>query len=173
MDINSLNTQPPPVTIKMPNTAKNIFKSNGDNIMLKDYSIFTSPNNNNHFSEKKEQINDIFNLETKINSLEYKLILLEQKNEILMNKLNINEKNFDLKIKGLEKNNFEEKKNIKKTENAINILNKITNDNSNEIKKKISFIHNNIQKEEEYKNIQRKMDIELQNNILNTITSKI
>ena len=171
LDINSLNTQPPPVTIKMPNTAKNIFKSNGDNIMLN--SIFTSPNNNNHFSEKKEQINDIFNLETKINSLEYKLILLEQKNETLMNKLNINEKNFDSKIKGLEKNNFEEKKNIKKTENAINILNKITNDNSNEIKKKISFIHNNIQKEEEYKNIQRKMDIELQNNILNTITSKI
>ena len=171
LDINSLNNQPPPVTIKMPNTAKNIFKSNGDNIMLN--SIFTSPNNNNHFSEKKEQINDIFNLETKINSLEYKLILLEQKNEILMNKLNINEKNFDSKIKGLEKNNFEEKKNIKKTENAINILNKITNDNSNEIKKKISFIHNNIQKEEEYKNIQRKMDIELQNNILNTITSKI
>ena len=171
LDINSLNNQPPPFTIKMPNTAKNIFKSNGDNIMLN--SIFTSPNNNNHFSEKKEQINDIFNLETKINSLEYKLILLEQKNEILMNKLNINEKNFDSKIKGLEKNNFEEKKNIKKTENAINILNKITNDNSNEIKKKISFIHNNIQKEEEYKNIQRKMDIELQNNILNTITSKI
>ena len=171
LDINSLNNQPPPVTMKMPNTAKNIFKSNGDNIMLN--SIFTSPNNNNHFSEKKEQINDIFNLETKINSLEYKLILLEQKNEILMNKLNINEKNFDSKIKGLEKNNFEEKKNIKKTENAINILNKITNDNSNEIKKKISFIHNNIQKEEEYKNIQRKMDIELQNNILNTITSKI
>ena len=171
LDINSLNNQPPPVTIKMPNTAKNIFKSNGDNIMLN--SIFTSPNNNNHFSEKKEQINDIFNLETKINSLEYKLILLEQKNEILMNKLNINEKNFDSKIKGLEKNNFEEKKNIKKTENAINILNKITNDNSNEIKKKISFIHNNIQKEEEYKNIQRKMDIELQNNILNTITTKI
>ena len=171
LDINSLNNQPPPVTIKMPNTAKNIFKSNGDNIMLN--SIFTSPNNNNHFSEKKEQINDIFNLETKINSLEYKLILLEQKNETLMNKLNINEKNFDSKIKGLEKNNFEEKKNIKKTENAINILNKITNDNSNEIKKRISFIHNNIQKEEEYKNIQRKMDIELQNNILNTITSKI
>ena len=171
LDINSLNNQPPPVTIKMPNTAKNIFKSNGDNIMLN--SIFTSPNNNNHFSEKKEQINDIFNLETKINSLEYKLILLEQKNEILMNKLNINEKNFDSKIKGLEKNNFEEKKNIKKTENAINILNKITNDNSNEIKKRISFIHNNIQKEEEYKNIQRKMDIELQNNILNIITSKI
>ena len=171
LDINSLNNQPPPVTMKMPNTAKNIFKSNGDNIMLN--SIFTSPNNNNHFSEKKEQINDIFNLETKINSLEYKLILLEQKNETLMNKLNINEKNFDSKIKGLEKNNFEEKKNIKKTENAINILNKITNDNSNEIKKKISFIHNNIQKEEEYKNIQRKMDIELQNNILNTITSKI
>ena len=71
------------------------------------------------------------------------------------------------------KKSKEEKKNIKKTENAINILNKITNDNSNEIKKKISFIHNNIQKEEEYKNIQRKMDIELQNNILNTITSKI
>ena len=35
-----------------------------------------------------------------------------------MNKLNINDKNFDSKIKGLEKNNFEEKKNIKKTEKS-------------------------------------------------------
>ena len=171
LELDTNNSSNLPRTIKMPISTKNIFKSNGDNIIFKDHSLFTSPNN--HISEKKDSSNDLYSLESKINSLEYKIILLEQRNETLYAKLNSNEENFDMKIKNLEKNNLEGKKNLKKAENNIAILNKMNNDNSNEIKKKFSFIHSNIEKNEEYKNEQRKIDIELQKNILNTITEKI
>ena len=169
LKLNGLTT--PSTTTKIPLTTKNIFKSNADNIIFNDYPLFTSPNNN--ISEKKEANNDLFNLESKIKSLEYKLILLDQKNESLLAKINSNEENFDMKLKKLENNNLEGKKNLLKAENSIALLNKMNNDNSAEIKKKISFIHNNLQKEEEYKNEQRKLDIELQKNILNSITEKI
>ena len=169
LKLNGLTT--PSTTTKIPLITKNIFKSNADNIIFNDYPLFTSPNNN--ISEKKEANNDLFNLESKIKSLEYKLILLEQKNESLLAKINSNEENFDMKLKKLENNNLEGKKNLLKAENSIALLNKMNNDNSAEIKKKISFIHNNLQKDEEYKNEQRKLDIELQKNILNSITEKI
>ena len=168
LELNGLTT--PTTSIKMPLTAKNIFKNNGDNIIFKDYPVFTSPNNN--ISERKETT-DLFNLQTQINTLESKIILLEQRNDALISKLNSNEENFDIKLKKLEKNNFEGKKTLKKAENTIALMNKINNDNSAEIKKKISFIHNNLQRDEEYKNEQRKLDIELQKNILNSITEKI
>ena len=171
LELDTNNSSNLPTTIKMPISTKNIFKSNGDNIIFKDHSLFTSPNN--HISEKKDSSNDLYSLESKINSLEYKIILLEQRNETLYAKLNSNEENFDMKIKNLEKNDLEGKKNLKKAENNIAILNKMNNDNSNEIKKKFSFIHSNIEKNEEYKNEQRKIDVELQKNILNTITEKI
>ena len=169
IDTNISNTLP--TSIKMPSTTKNIFKNNGENLIFKDHSFFTSPNN--HKTEKKESSSELYNLESKINSLETKLYLLEQKNESLLAKLNSHEENFDTKIKKLEKNNLEGKKNLKKTENTIAYLNKLNNDNSADIKKKISFIHSNLEKNEEYKNEQRKIDIELQKNILNTITEKI
>ena len=172
LDLSTLNTQSPTTLVKMPLTTKNIFTSNGDNIIFKDHSLFTSPNKNLP-SEKKDSSNDLFNIESKINSLEYKLILLEQKNESLLAKLNSTEENFETKLKKLEKNNIEGKKGLKKAENTLAILHKMNNDNSAEIKKKISFIHNNMEKEEENKNEQRKIDIEIQKNILNTITEKI
>ena len=170
LELNGLIT-PSSTNVKLPLTTKNIFKNNGDNIIFKDYTSFTSPNNTN--SERKETNKDLFHLESKINTLESKLIFLEQRNEALLAKINSNEENFDTKIKKLEINNFEEKKTLKKAENTIAFLNKVNNDNSAEIKKKISFIHNNLQKEEEYKNEQRKADIELQKNILNMMTDKI
>ena len=169
LELNGLTT--PSTAVKMPLTTKNIFKNNGDNIIFKDHPVFTSPNNN--FSERKETNTDLFNLESKINSLECKLIILEQQNDALISKLNSNEENFDIKIKKLEKNNFEGKKTLKKAENTIALMNKINSDNSADIKKKLSYIHNNLQKDEEYKNEQRKLDIELQKNILNSITEKI
>ena len=103
LKLNGLTT--PSTTTKIPLITKNIFKSNADNIIFNDYPLFTSPNNN--ISEKKEANNDLFNLESKIKSLEYKLILLEQKNESLLAKINSNEENFDMKLKKLENNNLE------------------------------------------------------------------
>ena len=154
--------------IKLPLTSKNIFKNNGGNIMFN--PMFTSPNST---KKEKEHITDLFNLETKINSLESKLFMLEQTNENLKQKINNNEQNFELKIKKLEKNNFEEKKNLKKAENNLALLSKLNNDNNIELKKKLSFIHNNIQKEEENKNEQRKFDMEIQKNFLNNIAEKL
>ena len=168
---NNNNTKTLPTTKKMPISKQNIFKSNGDNIIFKEHPIYTSPNN--HFSEKKDSSNNLYSLESKINSLEYKIILLEQRNDSLLARLNSNEENFEMKIKNLEKKDLEGKKNLKNAENNIAILNKINNDNSAEFEKKISFIHSNLEKNEEYKNEQRKIDIELQQNILNSLTEKI
>ena len=116
--------------IKLPLTSKNIFKNNGGNIMFN--PMFTSPNST---KKEKERITDLFNLETKINSLESKLFMLEQTNENLKQKINNNEQNFELKIKKLEKNNFEDKKNLKKAENNLALLSKLNNDNNIELKK--------------------------------------
>ena len=70
--------------------------------------------------------------------MDYESLYLKykQKNESLLAKLNFQEENFDTKIKKLEKNNLEGKKNLKKTENTIAYLNKLNNDNSADIKKK-------------------------------------
>ena len=171
LDVDNNNTKTNPTTKKMPISKQNIFKSNGDNIIFKEHPLYTSPNN--HFSEKKDSSKNLYSLESKINSLEYKIILLEQRNDSLLARLNSNEKNFDMKIKNLEKKDLEGKKNLKNAENNIAILNKINNDNSAELEKKISFIHSNLEKNEEYKNEQRKIDIELQQNILNSLTEKI
>jgi hypothetical protein len=76
LELNGLTT--PTTSIKMPLTAKNIFKNNGGNIMYNNNNnspLFTSPNNT-----KKENLTDLFNLESKINSLESKLYILEQTN---------------------------------------------------------------------------------------------
>ena len=59
---------------------------------------------------------------------------------------------YELKIKRLEKNNMEDKIIINRAKQEIDLLNQINNENSNDIKNKISFLHNSLQKEEEYKN---------------------
>ena len=148
-------------------SSKNILKNNGGNIVYKDYSNYTIPNKNN------EKTTNNINLETKINELECKIIVLEEKNEMLLNRLNTSEQKYELKIGKLEKNNLEDKTNLIKTEQALSLLNQRNNENSNEIKNKLNLLNNNLQKEEEYKNEQRKFDLELQKNILNKITEKL
>ena len=156
-------------SIKDP-SSKNILKNNGGNIVYKDYSNFTIPNKN---SEKSTNNNTAYGFESKINELESKIFALEEKNELLLNRLNNTEQIYELKIKRLEKNNIEDKTNLIKAEQAITLLTQRNNESSNDIKNKISLLHNNLQKEEEYKNEQRKIDIELQKNILTTITEKL
>ena len=73
----------------------------------------------------------------------------------------------------LEKNNAEDKNFIEKTKESMDLLNQKSTQNSIDIKNKISLLHNSIQKEEEYKYEKRKIDIELQKNILNQITEKL
>ena len=149
--------------------SKNILTTNGGNIVFKDYSSYTIPNKN---SEKSTN-NTAFGLETKINELECKIIALEEKNNLLLSKINNTEQIWDSKIRKLEKNTIEDKSSIINAQQAMALLHQKNNQNSNEIKNKIDFLHNTLQKEEEYKNEQRKIDIELQKNILNKITEKL
>ena len=150
-------------------SSKNILKNNGGNIIYKDYSCYTIPNKN---SEKSTN-NTAYGLESKINELECKIISLEEKNELLLTRLNNTEQVYDSKIRKLEKNNIEDKSNIMNAQQTMALLNQKNNENSNDVKNKLNFIHNTLQKEEEIKNEQRKIDIELQKNILNKILEKL
>ena len=152
-------------------SSKNILKNNGGNIIYKDYSNYTIPNKNSELSSTNN--NTAYGFESKINELECKIIALEQKNENLLNRLERTEQIYELKISKLEKNNIEDKNSLIKAEQTLALLTQKNNENSNDLKKKISLLHNSLQKEEEYKNEQRKIDIELQKNILNQITEKL
>ena len=152
-------------------SSKNIFKNNGGNIMYKDYSSFTLPNK--HSERSSTNNTSSFGIESKLNELECKIIALEERNEFLISRLNSNEQTYDSKIRKLEKNNIEDKNNIFKAEQTLLLLSQKNNENSNELKNKINFLHHNLQREEDYKNEQRKLDIELQKNILNQITEKL
>ena len=164
----------PPLEPETNNTenesSKILLKNNNDNIQYKDFSytlpttIRTPINTNN---------NSPYTLETRINELESKLFILEQQNNKLMNKLYNNQNNYEAKIKKLELNSLEEQNNRFKTEKAMALLTEKNNQHSNEIKNKISLLHNSLQKEEEYKNEQRKLDIDLQKNLLNKLTEKL
>ena len=156
-------------SIKNP-SSKNILKNNGGNIIYKDFSNYTIPNKN---TEKSTNNTTAYGIESKINELESKIYALEEKNESLLNRLNNTEQMYELKIKRLEKNNMEDKIIINRAKQEIDLLNQINNENSNDIKNKISFLHNSLQKEEEYKNEKKQLDIELQKTILNQITEKI
>ena len=156
-------------SIKVP-SSKNILKNSGGNIINKDFSNYTIPNKN---SEKPIYNTTIYGLESKINELETKIYALEEKNELLLNRLNITEQKYEFKIKMLEKNNVEDKNFIKRTKESMDLLNQQNNQYSNDIKNKISLLHNSLQKEEEYKDEKRKIDIELQKTILNQITEKL
>ena len=148
-------------SVKEP-SSKNILKTNGGNIIYKDYSNYITPTSTSAYG-----------FESKINELECKILSLEQKNENLLSRLDSTEQMYELKIRKLEKNNLEDKNSLIKAEQAITLLTQRNNEDSNDLKKKLGFIHNSLQKEEEYKNEQRKIDIELQRNILNQITEKL
>ena len=159
LDHETTNSEPTKISLK-----------NNDNIQYKDFSYtlpttIRTPINTNNSSA--------YTLETRINELETKLLVLEQQNNKLMNKLYNNQNNYEAKFKKLELNSLEEQNNRFKTEKAMAILTEKNNQHSNEIKNKISLLHNSLQKEEEYKNEQRKLDIDLQKNILNKLTEKL
>lgn len=152
-------------------SSKNIFKNNAGNIIYKDYSSFTLPNKHSERSSTNNTTS--YGIESKLNELECKIIALEERNEFLLSRLNSNEQTYDSKIRKLEKNNIQDKNNIYKAEQTLILLSQKNNENSNELRNKISYLHSNLQREEDYKNEQRKLDLELQKNILNQITEKL
>ena len=86
-------------SIKEP-SSKNILKNNGGNIIYKDFSNYTIPNKNSEKSTNNTAT--IYGLESKINELESKIVSLEEKNDLLLNRLNNTEQIYESKIRKLE-----------------------------------------------------------------------
>ena len=102
----------------------NTFIQNGGNIIENKVSRTLSNRNiyNNNNDLNPQVINPIV-YESKFNDLEAKLITLEQANQILLNRLNENERNFDVQIKELQLRATEERENRYKSDKTISIIN--------------------------------------------------
>jgi len=112
-------------------------------------------------------------LDAKIKDLESKLLSLEQANQNLIEKLNMNEKNFSSQIKQLQMNNLEEKENRFKAEKVINNISEQNNANSNDLNIKLNMIQDAIVKGDTEKMIQRQNDLESQKYLIGKLTEKI
>ena len=150
------------------NLGKDTFLNNGSNIIKKEYNHFSSPNT----TRDSEGVNP-YVLDAKIKDLESKLLSLEQANQNLTEKLNMNEKNFSSQIKQLQMNNLEEKENRFKAEKVINNISEQNNANSNDLNIKLNMIQDAIVKGDTEKMIQRQNDLESQKYLIGKLTEKI
>ena len=98
------------------NTTKDTFLKNGSNIIKNDYNNnFSSPNTRRDTEGVSPYV-----LDAKIKDLESKLSTLEETNQILLERINTNERNFQIQLKQLQVNNLEERENRYKAEKVIN-----------------------------------------------------
>ena len=93
------------------NSTKDTFLKNGSNIIRNNYST--------NSRRESEGINT-FSLDAKIKDLESKLSSLEQTNQLLLERITNNERNFQIQLKQLQVNNLEERENRYKAEKVIN-----------------------------------------------------
>ena len=152
----------------------NTFIQNGGNIIdnkksrtLSNKNIYI---NNNELSP--QVINPIV-YESKFNDLEAKLITLEQANQILLNRLNDNERNFEVQIKELQLRAVEERENRFKSDKTISIINDQNNLSSNDLKLKINMLQETLEKGELSNDQIRKQQLENINNMINQLTDRI
>ena len=105
------------------NQTKDTFLKNGSNI-IKNYSSSTT-------RRESDTLNP-YVMESKIKDLESKLSSLEQTNQLLLERITNNERNFQIQLKQLQVNNLEERENRYKAEKVINKINEQKNENTNE-----------------------------------------
>ena len=125
------------------NTTKDTFLKNGNNIIMKDYSNYAVPSNSAIGGGGNDGLNP-FVIDSKIKDLESKLVTLEQANKILVERINVNEKNFSVQLKQLEVNNLEERENRYKAQKTMNIISEQSNANSNDLNMKINHNKDNL-----------------------------
>jgi hypothetical protein len=152
----------------------NTFIQNGGNIIENKVSRTLSNRNiyNNNNDLNPQVINPIV-YESKFNDLEAKLITLEQANQILLNRLNENERNFDVQIKELQLRATEERENRYKSDKTISIINDQNNLSSNDLKLKINMLQETLKKGETSNDQIRKKESENFNNMINQLSDKI
>ena len=154
------------------NTTKDTFLKNGSNIIMKDFSSFAPPNGSLVGGERNDSVNP-YVMDSKIKELESKLVTLEQANQILIERINTNEKNFALQINKMQVANAEERENRYRAEKAINIISDQNNAYSNDLNMKINMLQEAMVKGDEDKTQQRQFDLESQKYLIGKLTEKI
>ena len=151
------------------NTTKDTFLKNGSNIIKNDYNNnFSSPN-----TRRDTEGVSPFVLDAKIKDLESKLSTLEETNQILLERINTNERNFQIQLKQLQVNNLEERENRYKAEKVINNISEQNNANSNDINIKLNMLQEALVKGDAEKMLQRQNDLESQKYLIGKLTEKI
>ena len=153
------------------NTTTETFRSNGGNIISTPEFKTTRPPSNNHFSNTG-RLNPII-YDNRMQDLEAKLQTLEQANQILLSRLNANERNFDEQIKELQLRAFEERDNRIKSDKTISLINDQNILNANDLNSKITMLQELIDKGEQINNQQRERDSELYKTLISKLTAKV
>ena len=151
------------------NTTKDTFLKNGSNIIKNDYNNnFSLPNTRRDTEGVSPYV-----LDAKIKDLESKLSTLEETNQILLERINTNERNFQIQLKQLQVNNLEERENRYKAEKVINNISEQNNANSNDINIKLNMLQEALVKGDAEKMLQRQNDLESQKYLIGKLTEKI
>ena len=153
------------------NTTTETFRSNGGNIISTPEFNKSRPPSMNHFSNT-EKLNPII-YDNRMQDLEAKLQTLEQANQILLSRLNANERNFDEQIKELQLRAFEERDNRIKSDKTISLINDQNILNANDLNSKITMLQELIDKGEQINNQQRERDSELYKTLISKLTAKV
>ena len=152
------------------NTTTETFRANGGNIVSTPEFKNSRPPSNNYSNSMK--INPII-YDSRMQDLESKLQTLEQANQILLSRLNANERNFDEQIKELQLRSVEERDNRIKSDKNINLFNDQNILNVNELNSKIEFLNQLIDKTENINKQQRERDTELYKSLIGKLTAKV
>ena len=152
------------------NTTTETFRANGGNIVSTPEFKNSRPPSNNYSNSMK--INPIV-YDSRMQDLESKLQTLEQANQILLSRLNANERNFDEQIKELQLRSVEERDNRIKSDKNINLFNDQNILNVNELNSKIEFLNQLIDKTENINKQQRERDTELYKSLIGKLTAKV
>ena len=154
------------------NTTKDTFLKNGSNIIMKDFSSFAPPSGSLVGGVGNDSVNP-YVMDSKIKELESKLVTLEQANQILIERINTNEKNFALQMNKMQVANAEERESRYRAEKAINIMSDQNNAYSNDLNMKINMLQEAMVKGDENKTQQRQFDLESQKYLIGKLTEKI
>ena len=150
------------------NSTKDTFLKNGSNIIRNEFNNFSTPTTR----RESEGVNP-YVLDAKIKDLESKLSSLEQTNQVLLERINNNERSFQVQLKQLQVNNLEERENRYKTEKVMNNISEQNNANSNDLNIKLNMLQEAFVKGDQEKMLQRQNDLESQKYLIGKLTEKI
>ena len=144
----------------IPSTNINFPQLNNNNNLSQNLNSISFQNNNSNNNNYKESNFKILTQETKINELETKLIVMEQNNNYLMDHIKNYARNFDMQVSKFQQITESEKNNRERVEKLLMLFSDQTNSNTNELKLKVNYLQEFLEKEEKWTYDQRQKDFE-------------